>query len=229
MSVLELDCAISAPISLRVKFTARAGVTALFGPSGVGKTLTLRLVAGLVRPSRGFVRFGGAAFDDAERTFVRPQARGVGYVPQHASLFPHLTVKENALLGAGPGAASLLAAAADALDLGPLLARRTARLSGGERQRAALARALVREPRLVLLDEPLSAVDLPLRERIEAWLLERLAASGAVALLVTHDPAEARALASRVVLFHPGLADGDADPSVLDPLLVRRLGPRAVT
>ncbi len=228
--MLEVDAKIDSPFALAVRFRAGPGVTALYGPSGAGKTLTLRLVAGLVRAGRGQVKFGDVQFDGA--AFVPPQARGVGYVPQHAALFPHLTVRENIVLGTVSAKSAVVLPERDpgireivsALGLAPLLDRKPDKLSGGERQRVALARALARNPRLLLLDEPLSALDLDVRAHAETWLKARIAQIGAVALLVTHDPVEARALADRVVLFHPGRAEGDAPPDVLLPIIAGRVG-----
>lgn len=191
--------------AVEAAFSLGAGTLVLFGPTGAGKTVTLRALAGLSRPSRGTIRLDGEALVDVEAgRFVPPQARRVGYAPQHASLFPHLTVRENVLVGAeaaaresGAGeprsATALDPELIEALGLGALLDRSPPSLSGGERQRVALARALARRPRLLLLDEPLSALHLPERRRLERWLKTWAAARGVPAVLVTHDPAEAAA------------------------------------
>jgi molybdate transport system ATP-binding protein len=183
-----------------------SGVTALFGPSGAGKTTVLRAVAGLERTG-GHVRFGDEVWDGAG-TFVRPRDRAVGYLFQDAALFPHLSVDGNVAYGlhAVPRrdrtervAQALAAAGAD-----HLAGRRTRELSGGEAQRVALARALAPRPRLLLLDEPLAALDAPTRTRLRSDLRRTLVAAGVPALLVTHDRAEALALADRVVVLVDG-------------------------
>jgi molybdate transport system ATP-binding protein len=184
-------------------------VTVLFGPSGSGKTTVLRCLAGLERPARGFIRFGGETWFDAARGLsLPPQQRDIGYVFQEYALFPHLTVARN--LGYGLGGlpagerSRRVAEMLDLLGLYGLEGRYPARLSGGERQRVALGRALVRRPRLLLLDEPLSALDAPTREQLRRELRRLLAALRVPALLVTHDRVEALALGDRVVVLDGG-------------------------
>lgn len=192
-----VDAQLSVPLS---------GVTALFGPSGAGKTTVLRTVAGLER-TRGHVRFGAQMWESGG-TFVPARARGVGYLFQDAALFPHLDVEANVAYGmrAVPRAdrpqrvrSALAAAGAD-----HLAGRRVAELSGGEAQRVALARALAPRPRLLLLDEPLSALDAPTRARLRSDLRRTLVAAAVPTLLVTHDRTEALALADRVVVLVAG-------------------------
>lgn len=183
-----------------------AGVTALFGPSGAGKTTVLRTVAGLARTS-GHVRLAAETWEDGT-TFLPPRARNVGYLFQDAALFPHLDVDRNVAYGLQSVprrdrptrvAAALAAAGAEHL------ARRPVReLSGGEAQRVALARALAPRPRLLLLDEPLSALDAPTRSRLRTDLRRTLVDAGVPTLLVTHDRTEALALADRVVVLVGG-------------------------
>ncbi|WP_248342340.1 ABC transporter ATP-binding protein [Anaeromyxobacter paludicola] len=186
---------------------APEGVTVLFGPSGAGKSTVLRCVAGLEAPDVGVIRFDEETwFDRAHGVDVPPQARRVGYVFQDAALFPHLTVEENVRYGARargapPGAAG---EALERLGLALLSHRRPAELSGGERQRVSLARALASRPRLLLLDEPLSALDAPTREALRATLRDLLAAVGLPALLVTHDRIEALALGDRLAVLAKG-------------------------
>jgi molybdate transport system ATP-binding protein len=187
----------------------RDPVTVLFGPSGSGKTTILRALAGLDRPDAGTVRFGGEVWSDAATgAFVPPQARGVGYLFQEYALFPHLTVAGNLAYGlSGParGArAARVAELAARFGLGELLPRRPAQLSGGQRQRVALARALAREPRLLLLDEPLSALDAPTREALRGELRGLLEHAGVPAVVVTHDRLEALALGDRLVVVADG-------------------------
>jgi molybdate transport system ATP-binding protein len=194
----------------------QAPVTVLFGPSGSGKTTVLRCLAGLDRPEGGFIRFGGEEwFDAASRRWLPPQRRGVGLLFQDYALFPHLTVRGNV----GYGLAGLPASEREArvretarlLRVEDLLGRRPPGLSGGQRQRVALARALAPRPRLLLLDEPLSALDGPTREELRGELRALLSRAGVPALVVTHDRVEALALGDRLAV----LADG----------AVRQVGP----
>jgi molybdate transport system ATP-binding protein len=184
-------------------------VTVLFGPSGSGKTTVLRCLAGLERPAQGFIRFGDETWFDAERGIcLPPQHRDIGYVFQEYALFPHLTVARNLAYGLGGLPAGernrRVAEMLDLLGLSGLGGRYPARLSGGERQRVALGRALVRRPRLLLLDEPLSALDAPTREQLRRELRRLLATLGVPALLVTHDRVEALALGDAVVVLDAG-------------------------
>jgi molybdate transport system ATP-binding protein len=184
-------------------------VTILFGPSGSGKTTVLRCVAGLERPDRGFIRFGGQSwFDSATGICVPPQRRGVGYLFQEYALFPHLTVQGNIAYGlSGLSKVQRQSRVADAialLALGGLERRYPRQLSGGEQQRVALARALVCRPRLLLLDEPLSALDSPTREPLRRELRRLLVHLDVPILLVTHDRVEARALGDHMTILHQG-------------------------
>ena len=190
---------------LDVDFTIPgAGVTALLGPSGSGKTSVLRALAGLDRHD-GEVRFGGMIWQNAT-VFVPPQHRRIGYVPQGPSLLPHLTVAGNldyAARRAGAGRFER-AGVIDRLGIGALLDRRPARLSGGEAQRVALARSLLRQPQLLLLDEPLSGLDSEARAALLGELAALLRETGLPVVYVTHDPAEADRLAARTVRLRSG-------------------------
>jgi len=186
-----------------------APVTVLFGPSGSGKTTVLRCLAGLDRPDRGFIRFRGETwFDGDARCFVPPQRRGVGLLFQDYALFPHMTVAGN--IGFGLGGAARVEREARVLEVArflrieDLLHRRPARISGGQRQRVALARALAPRPRLLLLDEPLSALDIPTREELRGELRGLLERSGIPSLVVTHDRVEALALGDRLAVLAEG-------------------------
>ncbi|GAB5603451.1 ABC transporter ATP-binding protein [Thermus sp. FJN-A] len=180
-------------------------VLALLGPSGSGKSTLLKLIAGLLSPDRGFVRFEGQ-----DLTPLPPEGRKVGFLFQDYALFPHLTVAENiafALVearwpkGAREGRVRELL---ERMELGPHAAKRPQELSGGEQQRVALARALANRPRLLLLDEPLGALDLRLREELLFFLRRTLREEGVTTLLVTHDQGEAFLLAHRVALLREG-------------------------
>ncbi|MEK8089091.1 ABC transporter ATP-binding protein [Thermithiobacillus plumbiphilus] len=182
------------------------GVTALLGPSGGGKSTLLRLLAGLERPQAGFIRcLGEAWFDAGQQIWLPAEGRRVGMLFQDYALFPHLNALENVAFGLR--GRDRLVRARDwlaRLHLADFARRHPQELSGGQRQRVALARALAREPRLLLLDEPLSAIDAHLRRRLQEYLREDLATLGIPVLLVTHDLAEARVLGDQLGI----LADG---------------------
>jgi molybdate transport system ATP-binding protein len=184
-------------------------VTVLFGPSGSGKTTVLRCLAGLERPEAGAIRWGEAIWFDAARgIFLRPQHRGIGYLFQEYALFPHLTVAQNIAYGlTGLSRTERRRRVADILELVQLTgleARYPKHLSGGQQQRVALARALAPRPRLLLLDEPLSALDATIRERLRQDLRRLLRALGTPTVLVTHDRVEALALGDEIVVLDQG-------------------------
>ena len=186
-----------------------APVTVLFGASGSGKTTILRCLAGLDRPQRGSIRLGGETwFDAAAGTHLPPQRRRVGLLFQDHALFPHLRVAENVAFGlARQGPAERERAVrrvVQLLRLDGLLDRRPGELSGGQRQRVALARALAPRPRLLLLDEPLSALDAPSREELRGELRSVLVSAGVPSLVVTHDRIEALALGDRIAVLAEG-------------------------
>lgn len=208
------------------------GVTALFGHSGSGKTTCLRAIAGLERAPGGFVSLDGEVWqDDARGIFVPTHRRALGYVFQEASLFPHLTVRGNlefALKRAADGGGKFsLPEVSHMLGIGGLLDRRPDHLSGGERQRVAIARALLAAPRLLLMDEPLAALDLKRKLEILPYL-ERLHDALAIPVIyVSHSPDEVARLADHLVLLDAGrvaasgpigetLARADLPPAFLD-------------
>jgi molybdate transport system ATP-binding protein len=189
--------------------TEAFSVTVLFGPSGSGKTTVLRCLAGLERPDRGSIRFEEELwFEGARGVFLPPQRRGIGYLSQEYALFPHLTVAGNIAYGLGGLRGSerrqRVARMIDLFGLTGLEERWPRQLSGGQQQRAALARALVRRPRLLLLDEPLSALDTPTREQLRRDLRRLLAELSVPTVLVTHDQVEAIALGDAVVVLDEG-------------------------
>ena len=181
-------------------------IVALVGPSGSGKTLTLQCLAGLLAPDSGrIVSAGRTLFDSAERIDLRPQERRIGYVFQGYALFPHMTVAQNVSYGLRNGGRSdLTKRIIDRLGLGALMSRYPQDLSGGQQQRVALARALATDPDVLLLDEPFSALDAPLRRELSGELSQTLRDWGKVAVLVTHDLAEAYQIADMVVLYEHG-------------------------
>jgi ABC-type sulfate/molybdate transport systems ATPase subunit len=168
---------------------------ALVGPSGAGKTTVLRAIAGAVRPAEGRISLGERVLlDRARRIDLPPEARRVGYVFQEYALFPHMTVRRNVAFGGAERADELLGR----LGIAHLAGARPPEISGGERQRVALARALAAAPQVLLLDEPLSALDAHTRDRVRGELRALLRELGLPALLVTHDFEDAAALADRV-------------------------------
>lgn len=185
------------------------GLTALSGPSGSGKTSVLKIVAGLIRPQRGIVQLKDTVFvDTTRRHWLPPHKRRCGMVFQEARLFPHLSVRQNLLYGhwfnRARGERADLAGIADLLGIAPLLDRAPATLSGGEAQRVALGRALLAKPRLLLMDEPLSALDNARKNDILPYL-ERVRDTAQVPILyVTHAQAEIDRLASRVLVLEAG-------------------------
>jgi molybdate transport system ATP-binding protein len=196
-------------LTFKVHVDARA--LALFGPSGSGKTSVLETVAGLRTPRRGHIAVNGNVLVDIGRHSNTPvRSRRTGYVPQDALLFPHLDVRHNVIYGRREGNRPELAMLVDLLELAPLMTRRVGSLSGGERQRVAMARALYSGPDVLLLDEPLAAVDLPRRRRIVDALLGIRDQLGIPLIYVTHLPEEALTVADWAVLIDNGriLAEG---------------------
>jgi multiple sugar transport system ATP-binding protein len=188
----------------------------LVGPSGCGKTTALRMVAGLEMITDGTVRFGGRVIND-----VSPRQRDVAMVFQNYALYPHLTVAENigfALTNrkiAKEERERRVRSAASALGLSDLLNRKPAQLSGGQRQRVAMGRAIVREPSVFLMDEPLSNLDAKLRVQMRSEVLRVHKAIGAATLYVTHDQVEAMTMGDRVAVLHGGVLQQYATPREL--------------
>ncbi|MBN9431198.1 MAG: molybdenum ABC transporter ATP-binding protein [Bosea sp.] len=202
---------------LAVRFEQRGRVTALYGPSGSGKTTIVNCVAGLVRPDRGRIAFGETVLFDADAGIdLPPHRRRIGYVFQDARLFPHLSVRANLSYGGwfrrGAPVADF-AGIVDLLGIGSLLDRRPRDLSGGEKQRVAIGRALLAHPRLLLMDEPLAALDRGRRAEILPYL-ERLADDMTLPILyVSHAIEEVARLADQAVIIEAGriVADGPID------------------
>ena len=190
--------ALALDVSLRVD-----GVLALLGPNGAGKTTLLKLILGVLPPLAGRVALGERVlYDPAQRIDLPPEERELGWVPQHYALFPHLSVAGN--VGFGARSPDDAARAEARLELAALRDRRPDTLSGGERQRVALARALAAAPRALLLDEPLAALDAGARRQLRASLGELLRGLELPALVVTHDPDDAAAIADRVAVLEAG-------------------------
>jgi molybdate transport system ATP-binding protein len=212
LAIIKTLAAGSRRFRLDARLATDATRLALFGPSGAGKSLCLRALAGLLTPDAGRIEVAGRAFYDAQAGVNLPaRARRVGFVFQHYALFPHLTVRENVafglkrpLRGLRPGEKERVDETLAAFGLDGLACCLPRDLSGGQRQRAALARALVTKPDLLLLDEPFSALDAPLRGRLRAELAAVLDGAGLPAVLVTHDPEEAASFAQAVALVQHG-------------------------
>jgi len=191
-------------------------ITALFGPSGAGKTTVLDAIAGLRKPSAGQILIGSrVVHSHVLRISLPPHMRHVGYVTQDVALFPHMDVRRNIEYGRRRGQKLELATVAEMLEIGDLVDRGVSMLSGGERQRVALARALMSAPELLLLDEPLAAVDVELRRRILPYLERVRDSLGVPILYVTHDRDELQRLADQVIVLDRGAvvrsgAPGDA-------------------
>lgn len=182
---------------LRVRFAAPAQRTVIYGPSGAGKSLTLQALAGLLTPDRGRIAFAGETLFDADRAIDVPaRARGFGYLFQDYALFPKLNVRQNIAFalhrGIGNPPADVGGESVErwlnTFELGDVASQRPSELSGGQRQRTALARALVNSPRALLLDEPFSALDPALRERMRRELDELLKRIDIPVMMITHDP-----------------------------------------
>ena len=236
----DVRLSLGGAFTLEVSADLRGRVTALFGPSGAGKTSLLEVVAGLRRSARGRIELGGRVLaDDASRQFTPPERRRVGYLPQEGALFPHLSVRANLCYGqprrpwrgaADPARspAFALEAVCAVLEITPLLDRPgVGGLSGGERQRVALARALLSGPELLLLDEPLASLDAGLRQRILPYFRRVRDEFGVPMLLVTHAPAEVVALCDDVLILECGRVVAHGAPTELfeparEPAYVRR-------
>jgi molybdate transport system ATP-binding protein len=195
--------------SLEAAFESQGRVTGLFGASGSGKTSLVNMIAGLLRPDRGTISLDGDILDDTDKAVHVPAwRRRIGYVFQDARLFPHFDVAQNLDYGRRMNRVADDPAqrqrVIDLLDIGHLLDRRPGKLSGGERQRVALGRALLSKPRLLLLDEPLGALDEGRRAEILPYLVRLRDEARIPMVYVSHDPAELRQLATQIVLLKNG-------------------------
>ncbi|NRF71772.1 ATP-binding cassette domain-containing protein [Aquincola sp. S2] len=209
---------------LDVHFVSQARRLALFGPSGAGKTQTLKMIAGIGRPDRGRISIAGRVlYDSAARFALSPQQRRLGYVFQDYALFPHLTVRQNIAFArrhgwlnpAPKGEDPAVERWIEAFHLQAIAGHRPHQISGGQRQRTALARALVNEPTALLLDEPFAALDRTLRERLRDELHELQVELRIPMLLITHDDDDLKALADEVIVMRAGRIDPRAEPTVL--------------
>jgi molybdate transport system ATP-binding protein len=195
--------------SIEASFASEGRVTGLFGASGAGKTSLINMIAGLLRPDRGFIAIDGDTLDDtAAKLHISAHRRRIGYVFQDARLFPHLDVRGNLDYGRRMNRLADDPAqrthVTDLLDIGNLLDRRPGKLSGGERQRVALGRALLTQPRLLLLDEPLGSLDEERKLEILPYLVRLRDEANVPMVYVSHDAAEMRQLATQVVMLKRG-------------------------
>ncbi|MCT8159563.1 molybdenum ABC transporter ATP-binding protein [Pseudoruegeria sp. SHC-113] len=222
-------------LAFDIRFKAAAGITVLLGPSGCGKTTVVNAIAGILRPDVGRISLGQEVLmDSGSGRFLPPRARRIGYVFQDARLFPHMSVESNLLYGArrrGIARNADFQELVALLGLGGLLKRAPARLSGGERQRVALGRALLSGPDVLLMDEPMAALDEGRKADLLPYI-ERLAQERAVPMLyVTHNISEAARLADTIVVLERGrvaafgpAADVFSDPELAPVLGVREAG-----
>ena len=201
MSVVLRDVAFPlAHFTLDVSLELSARTTALYGPSGAGKTSVLELIAGLRTPRSGRIELHGR-----DVTELPPRLRRAGYVPQDDALFPHMTVRQNIFYARGLTRGLKPAPhVVDVLEIGALLERSVRRLSGGERKRVALARALLSDPEVLLLDEPLSGVDVALRDRVLEYLVRVREEFPIPTIYVTHQMAEVEAICDEIVHLERG-------------------------
>jgi molybdate transport system ATP-binding protein len=190
----------------------------LFGYSGAGKSLTLQIIAGLMKPDSGFIESNGKVYLDSARNIdVAPQGRSFGYVFQDLALFPHMTVRENILYGAKGVAKDVgmerLWDLVGKFRLNGLENKLPSEISGGQKQRAAFARALIRRPDVLLLDEPFSALDNPLRIEMRAFLLQVRSDFNIPVILVTHDVYEAYTMADTLIVYSNGRVQQKGTPA----------------
>lgn len=217
---VDLACTLVSPgrtFALRVAFEAAGRCTALFGPSGSGKSATLRCLAGMLRPEQGRIALGDRVLYDSARGCNLPvRARGLGIVFQDYALFPHLSVAENIAYGLRPRwprpltghGRQRVAELLEHFELTGVANSLPRDLSGGQRQRVALARALAPEPKALLLDEPFAALDAPLRSRTRVELLKVMERWAMPVVLVTHDPDDLACLADTIVEYREGCVTG---------------------
>lgn len=210
----------------RAAFSLAAGITALIGPSGAGKTTLARFMCGLDKPIGGHMRFGKKTlFHAQKRVFVPAAARGIGLVAQDAGLFPHLTVEKN--IGFAPASTpESCATAIETMNCKPLLQRLPQTLSGGERRRVAIARTLAAKPQLIILDEPMTGLDPKARQDILPFIKALNRKDGVPVLFITHQIEDMLAVADHALLMAPGqiVAAGSLEDIVASPDCARLLG-----
>jgi molybdate transport system ATP-binding protein len=233
MNRLHFDCRLRYPsgFELNIQFEAGEGVTALYGPSGSGKSTVLSLIAGIQQPDDGVIRLGERVLIDTRaRTWLKPEQRKIGFVFQNHLLFPHMSVEQNLRFGLGRASSRAVdfERVVQILEIGQLLRRAPHTLSGGQQQRVALGRAILRGPKLLLMDEPLTGLDEGLKDRVLSYLERALAEWRMPTLFVSHDQADVRRLAEAVVVLDEGkVIETGPIPSALDRAILTRFDQRA--
>ena len=207
--------------ALGARSRSAGGITAVFGPSGAGKTTLVNAIAGLIAPDRGRIAIDGTVLFDSERRInLPPHRREIGYIFQEGRLFPHFSVSRNLDYGRRmrglPEDAKQLERIVSLLDIGHLLERRPGKLSGGERQRVAIGRALLTRPRLLLLDEPLASLDAARKREILPYLERMRDEFGVPMVYVSHQAAELRRIATAVVRLEAGRVAAAGGLELLD-------------
>ena len=202
------------PVNLAVRTDIREGeLVAIFGSSGAGKTTLLRILAGLIKPDRGLVKIGNSVLFDSEKQInIAPQNRNISLMFQDYALFPNMTVEQNIQFAQPVKNSKAVDELLSVFGLAELRKRKPNGLSGGQKQRVALARALARKPQLLLLDEPLSALDADMRTKLQDEIAHAHLLSGATTLLVSHDLNEVFRLASHVVCIENGVVSRSGKP-----------------
>lgn len=230
---LDFQCVHRFPggFTIDVRVATSAQVTAIFGPSGSGKTSILYMIAGLLRPQSGSIALGELSWLDTKRGIdVKPESRRIGFVFQDHLLFPHLNVERNLMYGRRRHRNRAIdpARVIQVLELGELLGRYPRNLSGGERQRVALGRALLSAPELLILDEPLAALDGPLKDRVLTYLERVVTEWNVPTLYVSHDAMDVRRLAEHVIVLESGRVTASGAPDEILPTPYSRSGDSSV-
>ena len=194
------------------------GLVAIFGKSGVGKTMLLRMIAGLTKPDSGYIRVNDEVwFDSDKKIDLKPQMRDIGYVFQDYALFPNMTVKEHLLYAQHYEEKEYVSELLDIFHLKGLCERKPAKLSGGQQQRLAAARALARKPKILLLDEPLSALDSETRDNLQIEILHAHRKYSATTLLVSHDVNEVCRMSDYIYIIEEGKVGRHGQPEEVFP------------
>jgi molybdate transport system ATP-binding protein len=210
MIKLKFDKALIAPggtLDLSIDCTINKGdFVSIYGPSGAGKTTLLRIIAGLIKPEAGLIAAGNNIwFDSENKVNLKPQQRSVGLVFQDYALFPNMTIKENILYALGGSKTNTsVDEVVDLMNLNELLHRKPDTLSGGQKQRVAVARSLVKMPEILMLDEPMAALDNEMRQKIQNYLLEAHKKYNLTTILVSHDVGEIFKLSNSVIMLEDG-------------------------
>lgn len=205
-------------MNLQVETEIKTGsLTTIYGPSGAGKTSVLRMVAGLLTPDHGTIELNGHLwFESTQKINLKPQLRKVGFVFQEYALFPHMTVRENLEFALEKKQVSnVINELIELIELGDLENRKPETLSGGQKQRVALARALVRKPEILMLDEPLSALDQVMRSKLQDYILQIHKEYNLTTLLVSHEMGEVFKMSDEVIVLEEGKIKQQGAPSVL--------------